>query len=774
MRQLVRTGGAAGRQPVMVGREQAPEPVQIAPGAVDARLGPLQIALRRAVGQHEQPCGVGAIGLDRGRRVDGVALGFAHLLRAPHGDLAAVLDQAPDAIGVLLDLVRLAPLACAIAKGLVADHALGEQAGERLVEAEVAALPQGAGEEACVEQVQHGVLDAADILVDRHPVLDRRPLERSLGLGRAEPQKVPGALDEGVEGIGLAPGRPAAGRAWHVLPGRVMLERVAGFADLDVLGQGHGQLRARHRHDAAGGAMDHRDRAAPVALARHAPIAQPKRGLAAADAQLLQMRDHALLGGRDVESVQEAGIDHPAVAQIRLVADHEARGIGALRQDHRDHRPAVFARELEIALVVPRTAEDRAGAVLHEHEIGDVDRQHGTLDQGMLAAKAGIEADLLGPLERLLAGRRGRTFGNEAGKPGVVRGEPDAQRVIGCDRDEARAEQGVGAGREHLDMIISAADRKPHPGADRAADPALLHGADLVRPAIQARQGVEQLLAVVGDLEEPLRQLAALDRSAGAPAAAVDDLLVGQHRLVDRIPVDPGLLAVDQARLEEVEEHRLLMAIVARIAGRDLARPVDRQPHGLELGAHLLDIGMGPGGRMRALGHGGVLGRQAERVPTHRMENVVALRPLEPADHVAQRVVAHVTHVNPARRIGKHLEHVVLGPLCIGRGSEDPPIIPASLPLGLDLLVRVTVHRAAHLRKNPWRCVTSHRPPSYATAGMLSKPVATARSCHRLRGPRRTSLTKSILLCRRLGLEVVRADRLSQTRRRSGTWRCPT
>ena len=35
---------------------------------------------------------------------------------------------------------------------------------------------------------------------------------------------------------------------------------------------------------------------------------------------------------------------------------------------------------------------------------------------------------------------------------------------------------------------------------------------------------------------------------AGAPAAAVDHLLVGEHGLVDRVPVDLGGLAVDEAR----------------------------------------------------------------------------------------------------------------------------------------------------------------------------------------------------------------------------------
>ena len=58
--------------------------------------------------------------------------------------------------------------------GLVDDHALREQAGEGLVDAEMAGRLHGAREEARIEQVQDRVLDAADILVDRQPARRRR------------------------------------------------------------------------------------------------------------------------------------------------------------------------------------------------------------------------------------------------------------------------------------------------------------------------------------------------------------------------------------------------------------------------------------------------------------------------------------------------------------------------------------------------------------------------------------------------------------------------
>jgi hypothetical protein len=75
----------------------------------------------------------------------------------------------------------------------------------------------------------------------------------------------------------------------------------------------------------------------------------------------------------------------------------------------------------------------------------------------------------------------------------------------------------------------------------------------------------------------------ALDRARRAPAAAVDHLLVGEHGPVDRIPVYLALLAVDEAGLEQVEEQRLLVAVIVRLAGGELAAPVEREAEPLQL-----------------------------------------------------------------------------------------------------------------------------------------------------------------------------------------------
>jgi hypothetical protein len=61
------------------------------------------------------------------------------------------------------------------------------------------------------------------------------------------------------------------------------------------------------------------------------------------------------------------------------------------RNEGRHHVQPVFPREIEVALVVRRTAEDRAGAVVHQDEVGDVDRQFPRRVERVAAGQAGVE-----------------------------------------------------------------------------------------------------------------------------------------------------------------------------------------------------------------------------------------------------------------------------------------------------------------------------------------------------------------------------------------------
>ena len=196
-----------------------------------------------------------------------------------------------------------------------------------------------------------------------------------------EAREVPGRIDEGVHGVGLAARRPRrnagrrhASRSDGGRAGCRARRRMTSSGKIDR------QLLRRHRHDAAVLAVDDRDRAAPVALARDAPVAQAEIDLALGDrpaaAHLaLEPARHLLLRLVDAHAVEEARVDQAAVAVIGGVGDREGRRVGAGRADHRRVAEAVFVDEVEVALVVRRAAEDGAGAVFHQDEIGDIDRQ---------------------------------------------------------------------------------------------------------------------------------------------------------------------------------------------------------------------------------------------------------------------------------------------------------------------------------------------------------------------------------------------------------------
>ena len=133
-------------------------------------------------------------------------------------------------------------------------------------------------EEARVDQVQDRVLDAAAVEVDRPPVADLLRIERQLVVLRiAEPEEVPRRVDERVHRVGLAAGRAAALRDTSTLTNSGTC--ASGESPRPVnsvdLRQHDRQVVVRHGHHAALLAVDHRNRRAPVALPRDAPVLQP-------------------------------------------------------------------------------------------------------------------------------------------------------------------------------------------------------------------------------------------------------------------------------------------------------------------------------------------------------------------------------------------------------------------------------------------------------------------------------------------------------------------
>ena len=286
-------------------------------------------------------------------------------------------------VGRRLDLLRKKPLPGRALICLVANHALREEPGERFVEIEVAALFQCPGEEPRVKEVEDRMLDPANILVDGHPIIDRLPLEGGGRARRAKAQEIPSRIKKRIQCVGLASRATAASRAEDVFPCRMTIERVARHLEADILRQDYRQVLLGHGDDAAGAAMDDRDRTAPITLARDPPIAQPIGGSALAATQHLEPLGGRVLRFGDQQTVEKVRVEQRAVFEIGGVVDCESCRVCAGRQHDRDHREAVFSRKFEVALVVRRAAENGARAVLHQHEIGDPDRDMTALVEGV-------------------------------------------------------------------------------------------------------------------------------------------------------------------------------------------------------------------------------------------------------------------------------------------------------------------------------------------------------------------------------------------------------
>ncbi len=532
------------------------------------------------------------------------------------------------------------------------------------------------------------MVDAADVLVDRVPPVDDLAVP---GLGLvvrvAEAQEVPRRVDEGVHRLDLAPAIVAADRARRAHPLLGACERCdsLGLVVLDVRQQDR-QLVLRHGDGAVLVAVDDRDRAAPVALAREAPVAETKadRGLAAA--ALAEPVDDRTLRFLRRPPVELRGVDEHAVVV-----------------DHRDDRQVELLGERGVAVVVRRHRHDRAGAVVHQHVVGDPDRDLRVVHR-VRRVEPGEDAGLLLCRSTLLTALDGGSGDVVAQRVGLGRALEQLldERVLRSEHEERRAVERVGTRREDGDVLVELGDPELDLGALRAADPVALHRLDAVGP-LDLLQVVEQFVGVRRRLEEPLVEVLRHDLGAAVLAAPVVHLLVRQHDLVDRAPLDGRALPVREPRAEQLQEEPLVPAVVLGLVGRDQAIPVESPAHPLHRRDDVRDVAVDDRARVPALADRGVLGGQAERVEAHRMHHVHAVPPAEPREDVADRVDEDVPHVQRPGRVRPHLEHVALvAPVRLRlriRDVEGPCVLPDALPLRLDRLRVVPFHPSSRDKK---------------------------------------------------------------------------
>ena len=652
------------------------------PGAFNEAVGalnglgiPVEVLLGRGDKQDRQTHGVGAVGLDDRARGHDVALGLGH--------------------GVAV---------------LVLDHALAQQVGEGLVNAQQAQVAQCLGKEATVEQVQNGVLDAADVVIDGHPAIGGLAGEGQLGVVRIGiAQVIPAGAGKGVHGIGLALGWATANRAGGLVELLALGEGLAG-AQVQVLGQRHRQLILGHGHDAAVLAVNGRDGVAPITLAADEPVAQTELDLATAAAHGLEVGHDGSLALGVLAAAHAgvlAGLDECALSSVGAIPvdglgmegiDGLTAGLDGsavvIVQDDRHDGQVVLTGKLKVALVAAGNGHDGAGAVVGNDIIGN--------PHGDLLAVDGVHHVATGKGTVLLEGALGTLHGRDM--LGVLDDLGDGllvlraldelvqARVLGSQDKEGDTEERVGTRGEDGDLTLVALDGlailvaqgKVDLGALGATDPVGLHLLDALGPAGELLQVVEQLLRVLGNLVVPLLKVALLGLGAAAPALALGNLLVGQNGLTSGAPVDRVLLAIDQALFPHLLKDPLAPAVIIGAAGLDHAIQIVGEAHALHRGERLVHVLIRPGGSLRVVLDGGVLGGQAKGVKADGMQHVVAAHAGLTGHGIADGIVARVAHVQVTRRIREHLEHVLFGLAVVGVDGKEVGVLPGLHPLGLN------------------------------------------------------------------------------------------
>ena len=310
-------------------------------------------------------------------------------------------------------------------------------------------------------------------------------------------------------------------------PGRVAVERVPRLGERRVLGELYRELVDGDGHLAAVAAVNDRDGAAPVALARDAPVAQAIVDLALGDGlagerRLLEAVRNGIEGRLDVETVHELRVDHHAVIDVGRagldLGDRAGARLGVRRRDDGDDRQAVSAGELDVALVMRRAAEDGARAVVHQNEVRDVDRQLPVRVERVRGDDARIDALLLRAFDRRERGAHAAALLAEGGDSGIGLRRRQSQRVIRRDGQEGSAIERVRARREDLELgravRCGAIQRPADQQALGSSDPVLLHNPDLLGPLVERAERLDEVIGELGDLESPLQALALLDERA--------------------------------------------------------------------------------------------------------------------------------------------------------------------------------------------------------------------------------------------------------------------
>ena len=213
----------------------------------------------------------------------------------------------------------------------------------------------------------------------------------------------------------------------------------------------------------------------------------------------------------------------------------------------------VFFGECEVALIVGGNAHDRTIAIAHQHIVADPDR-HLLLGEWMRHHESGGHALFLAGGHVGFSDAPGLALFDKCCKRWVACGRHSGNRMLRRHGHERDTHDGVGTGGEdkHLAVVDQRAvrvldlvrERKAH--TDGFSNPVFLHGLDPLGPS-KPGEVTEQLFCIRGDSQVVHGNFTLFHHGTAAPATAIDHLFIGEHGLVDGVPVDGSGFEVGDA-----------------------------------------------------------------------------------------------------------------------------------------------------------------------------------------------------------------------------------
>ena len=638
---------------VFVLADDVPDTFQETVGAFNALIGPFEVFFRRSGKEDEEAGSVSAVFPDNFFRGNDVADGFTHL--------AAIFQ----------------------------DHALTEQVREWFRIVDHAFILKDFHEETGIQQVKDGVFDAADVLVDGHPVVCLILCEWFFGIVRiAVTQEIPGRIDEGIHRVGFSRSIRAALWTFAVKEGFTGFERRGRASDkVDVFRQFNREIFFRDKDIAAMRAVNDRDRAAPIALAGNKPVTQTVVYFAFADAHIFEFLGDGFTGFSGFQTVKFRRVHKDAVSIIGFIHLGKRKRAGFILDDE-FHWEAVFLSEIPVALVVSRYSHDSTSAVFVEDVVRDPDR-HAFAGQRMDRIAAGEHAEL----RCIFRGSDDVIFISHLFDEcfefcffRVIRDEFFDERVFRSKDHVGDAVDGVDTGGINRNLIIHAFNLEGELSTGGSTDPVSLHGLDAFRPTWHMVEIRKEAVCIVGDLQEPLREVFLDDFILAAPAASFFDLFICKDGVAAFAPVDLCFLLISETSLVEDLEELLCMLVVIFTAGQDFSVPVIGQTKFFLLTGHVVDVGIGPFRRWNAVFDSRIFSRHAEGIKAHRMNDIESLHRLETSDNVTNGVVSDMPHMEIARRVREHFQYIVFLSARVRMSFKCFGVLPDFLPFLFDLL----------------------------------------------------------------------------------------